>query len=66
MVANEQIREAAKISGVYLWQVADKLHIHESSLSRKLRRELPASERRRILCIIQAIAKEQHEQEGVE
>ena len=66
MVANEQIREAAKVSGVFLWKVADKLHIHESSLSRKLRRELSASERQRILGIIADIAAEQRNQEGGE
>jgi hypothetical protein len=46
---NETIRQAAKTSGVYLWQIADELGVTDGTLSRKLRHELPKSEAEKIL-----------------
>lgn len=51
-IANNDIKSQAKISGVYLWQVAQRLGITDSTLSRKLRRELPTEEKERIFNII--------------
>ena len=51
-MANNDIRSAALSSGVKLWQIADALHIADSSLSRKLRHELPTEEKAKILNII--------------
>lgn len=51
-MANIEIKEKAKTSGVRLWQVADKLGITDGMLSRKLRKELPEAERNNILQII--------------
>ena len=65
-IANRQIRDAAKAAGICLWQVAEKLGINDGNFSRKLRRELPTSERQRILGIIADIAAEQRKQEGGE
>lgn len=56
--ANQEIRTRAKQSGVYLWEVAEKLDITDSNLSRKLRRELPAAEKALIMALIDEIAAE--------
>lgn len=55
---NSDIRNAAKASGVRLWEIAEKLRIQDSALSRKLRRELPPEERDKILGIIHELAAE--------
>ena len=55
---NLAIREHAKEKGVKLWQIAERLYMWESALSRKMRHELPAEEQSRIMCIIDEIAKE--------
>ena len=44
MVANEKLRIYAKEKGVKMWQIADALHIADSTLCRRLRKELPAAE----------------------
>lgn len=51
-MANNEIKEKAKQSGVRLWQVADKLGITDGMLSRKLRKELPEAEKAKIFDII--------------
>lgn len=58
---NALIRKTAKKSGVKLWEIADKLGIQDSAFSRKLRRELPEEEQRRIIGIIETLAKEAEE-----
>ena len=57
-VANRDIREAAKASGVKLWQIADALGINDGNFSRKLRCELPRDEKIKIQAIIVDLAKE--------
>lgn len=52
MTSNFTIRRVAKEAGVYFWQIAEALNIADSTFTRKLRRELPADETRRILEII--------------
>ncbi len=54
---NKEIREAAKAAGVKLWQVADVYGVNDGNFSRKLRRELPQSEKEKILAIIEELAK---------
>lgn len=56
MTANQDIRTAAKQNGVFLWEIADKLNVTDGNFSRKLRRELPAEEKRRIFSLIDEIA----------
>ena len=56
--ANNDIKSQAKISGVCLWQVAQKLGITDSTFSRKLRRELPEKEKERIFVIIEELRSE--------
>lgn len=49
---NLDIRNAAKESGVRLWEIADELGILDVSFSRKLRKELSAEEKAKIYAII--------------
>ncbi len=57
-MSNQDIRRTAAGAGVKLWQIAEALEIADCSLSRKLRRELPAEEKERIFAIIDRLAKE--------
>ena len=56
MKANLDIKAKAKQSGVFLWEIADKLNVTDGNFSRKLRRELPAEEKQRIFLLIDEIA----------
>lgn len=58
MKANQNIRNAARKSGVYLWQIAEAFGMQGFNFSRKLRHELPEEEQQRIFEIIRSIAKE--------
>lgn len=58
MLCNIDIRTAAKQNGVRLWEVADRLNVSEPTITRKLRRELPADEKQRIISLIDEIAAE--------
>lgn len=60
--ANCDLRTAARDAGVPLWAIADVLHISEPTMTRKLRRELPEKEKRKILDIISALAKEDRDE----
>ena len=57
-MANSEIRVAAVSANVKLWQVAEVLGIADCSLSRKLRRELPETEKQHILDIIYELSGE--------
>ena len=50
--ANQDIRQIAKQAGVCLWQVAEYMGVCDMTLSRRLRKELPDSEKQRIIEII--------------
>lgn len=54
-MANREIRTAAAAAGVRLWRVAAALGMTDSSFSRKLRFELSAEEKKKILDIIGAL-----------
>ena len=55
---NAEIRNRAKEAGVKLWEIAYRYGVNDGNFSRKLRRELPEEERKRILRIIDEIAAE--------
>lgn len=55
---NEIIRRYAAGKGVKLWQVAEALGIADTSLSRKMRKELSTEEKQKIFRIIDGMAKE--------
>lgn len=55
---NKTIREAAKKSGVFLWEIAVALNVSEATIMRKLRKELSAEETKKILNVIEQLAAE--------
>ena len=58
VVKNKDLRNAAKEAGVSLWEIAEAMKIHENTLTRRLRHELPEAEKKQILDIIDLIAQE--------
>ena len=58
MTKNFDIKERALKKGVCLWEVAEVIGIADTSMSRKLRRELPDSEKQEIFKIIDELAAE--------
>ncbi len=55
---NTDIRIQLKKTGVRQWQVAETLGIGESTLCRKMRKELPEEEKEIILNAIEKLSKE--------
>ena len=55
-MTNLGVKNAAKAAGVRLWELADQLGIADTTLSKKLRRELPAAEQEKMVAIIDQIA----------
>ena len=55
---NQDVRNAAARTGVKLWQVADALGIADTTLCRRMRKELPQEEKNKIFGIIDELAKE--------
>ena len=53
---NNEIRNAARNNRVRLWEVADRMGIADSALSRRLRHELSPEEKAQILKIIEEVA----------
>lgn len=56
--ANTEIRVAAKKTGVYLYNIADRLGVSENTLTRLLRRELSVEKKTEILRLIAEIGAE--------
>lgn len=57
-MSNEALRRFAAGNGVKLWQAAEALGIADTSLSRKMRKELPPDEKERIVRIIRELSQE--------
>lgn len=57
-MANLDIRKAASVAGVKLWEIAERYGVSDSNFSRKLRRELPEPEKQKIFEIIEQIHSE--------
>ncbi|MDO4484260.1 MAG: hypothetical protein Q4C54_07475 [Clostridia bacterium] len=57
---NKKIRDAINASGKRYWEVAKLIGIADTTLSRKLREELPAEEQARIIALIHAQEKEEN------
>ena len=55
---NIDVKNYATKRGVKLWEVAERMNIFDSSLSRKMRKELSQEEKDEIKRIIDEIAKE--------
>lgn len=61
---NIDIRTAAKESGVYLWEIAEKLGVSEPTLNRYLRKEMPNNQKAKFYSAIEQVKLEhQAEQE---
>ncbi len=56
MKSNADIRAMAKAKGVMLWQIAEAIGINDGNFSRKLRRELSAAEKAKIMSIIDELS----------
>jgi len=52
---NLDIREAAKVAGINLWEIAEKLKLNDSNFSRRLRKELSEEEKGQIFKIIKEL-----------
>ena len=61
MKANRDIRDAVEEKGFRLWELAEALGLQDSNLSKKLRRELPEDEKKKIFSIIGQMV---HSREG--
>lgn len=58
---NEDIRQKARESNIFLWEIAFRYGVSDGNFSRKLRKELPMNEKQKILGIIEALAQERQE-----
>lgn len=55
-MTNLDVRQKAKDSGVFLYQIAEHIGINDGNFSRKLRKEFSPDEKQRVLRIIEEIA----------
>lgn len=57
-MTNQKIRTALEKAGMRQWELAELLGVSEGNFSRRMRRELPAAEQKRICSLIQKHAQE--------
>ena len=55
---NTDIRAAAKLKNIKLWQIAAQLNMNDGNFSRKLRKELSDTEKADIMQIIDELSTE--------
>lgn len=55
--ANKEIREKAKEAGVYIWQIAEHIGVHDQTLNRWLRTELPDDKKDLIMAAVEDLRK---------
>lgn len=53
LTANGEIRRLMRSNGITLWMLADALNIHEQTLVRWFRHELPTAKKQKILNILE-------------
>lgn len=56
-MANRQIKEHARKTGVRLWQIAEVLEVSEATMSRMMRKELTPEKRQKIMQIIDQLSE---------
>ena len=56
---NEEVRRAARVADVPLWQIAAKIGVSQPTMTRWLRFPLPADKEKRIMQAIKELALEQ-------
>lgn len=54
-MANKELRSLIKNEGFYLWQIADEMNIHETTLVKKLRKELSDGQRAEIMSAVEQL-----------
>lgn len=54
---NTELRGYAEKRGVKLWELAEAIGITDSTMSRKLRKELPDDDRKKYLSLIDFVAE---------
>lgn len=57
--ANQRIRKALKEAGLYQWELALLMGVHEATMAKMLRMELPEEEQDKIIDLIR-----KHKEEG--
>ena len=57
---NQDVREYASASGVYLYEIAAALNLDAANFSRKLHFELPDDEKQKLMKIIDSIAEKEN------
>ena len=62
-MANEHIRAVAKQAGVKLWEIADFCGIADTTLTRQMRKELPAERQAQFLDAIAALSAQKSTKE---
>jgi hypothetical protein len=58
IMRNKDIRDYARIKGVFLWQIAERLNLRDSNFSRLLRYEMTDEKKKEIKIIIDELAAE--------
>lgn len=58
-MSNQDIRQYAKKAGIRLWEVAEFLGISDPTMTRKLRHELPETEKTKLFEIIDKLTKKE-------
>ena len=64
MKKNLDVRQKAEENAVMMWQIAEGLGIADTTLSKKMRRELPQETKQRIYEIIDQIVRERKEEQA--
>ena len=62
--ANAEIRDLMRKNRIPVWAVAAAIGIHENTLLRRLRFELPTSEREHVLRIVERLEKKKKKKEA--
>ena len=57
-MSNTDVRQYAKKNGVFFWQCAQAMGVSESTMTRRLRTELPEQDKQTLFQIIDNLAKQ--------
>lgn len=61
-MANEDLRRKLRSEDIPFWKVAEKMGVHENTISRRLRSELSEDDKQKILSIIEELSVENQEE----
>lgn len=56
---NLPVREVKRVTGITNWQIADLLGVHVNTFQNKMHHEMPETEQRRIVALIEQWKSEQ-------